>query len=247
MILTIVTITKDDPDGLARTLGSSVAWRSAGVEHIVVDGGDDPEATHQHVLRLCEPITVYRQQSQGISAAFNEGLALAQGDWVWFLNGGDAIHESLDPHWLLTLLPRTQAQVVTGSIHFDSEASARRRPHLSYQWPLMGCWLAHPATLVRRETLARVGGFDPKWRIAMDYDLWMRLLRRDIVVDVLSVPFARFDVKGLSECPEMRDVARREERQIVLRNGLRLSWAGPWICLRVARRLSRALFGVVWR
>ena len=244
--LTLVTVTKDDPSGLARTLTSCAGLRRAGVQHLVVDGGADRDGTANLAAAADGDVTVVYQQSRGIAAAFNEGLAHAQGEWIWFLNGGDAIHDDLDPSWLLSLLSRTRAQVITGALQFDGEPVARSKPHLSYQWPLISCWLAHPATLVRRERLLAVGGFDPRWRIAMDYDLWLRLLQPDVTVDVLSVPFARFDVTGVSERPETRAAARREEMRIVVKHGWRLVWAGPWLCLRLARRLGQGLLGA-WR
>jgi glycosyltransferase involved in cell wall biosynthesis len=236
--LSIVTVTKDDPAGLERTLASTAAWLEGlpAVEQIVIDASVLPATVGNPVVR------VIRQQSHGIAAAFNEGLQAAQGEWVWFLNGGDAVHEALAPDWLLSLLATTRADIVTGALHFDGESAPRPMPHLSYQWPLIACWLAHPTTLVRRETLLSVGGFDQRWRIAMDYDLWFRLLNRDAIVDVVSVPFARFDVKGVSEHRETRVAARGEEAKVVLAHCGRLGGAVVRLCLRVVRRISWALW-----
>jgi glycosyltransferase involved in cell wall biosynthesis len=235
VLLSIVTITRDDPTGLARTLASTADWLvDPVVEQIIVDGSTPPAAVGHPVVRL-------RQQSPGIAGAFNQGLQAAQGEWVWFLNGGDAVHEALHPGWLLALLAATRADIVTGSLHFDGESAPRPIPHLSYQWPLIACWLMHPATLVRRETLLSAGGFDPRRCMAMDYDLWFRLLRRGAIVDVLSVPFARFDVTGVSERPGTHAAARREEARVVLAHGGRLAWAAVWLGLRIIRRISWAV------
>lgn len=235
-LLTIITVTKADPAGAAVTLTSADAWRGLrGVEHIVVDGGGSSLD-----LVSCSGWSHLRQTGSGISAAFNEGLAAASGEWIWFLNGGDRMHEALDPAWLLALLRRTQADVVTGAVQFDGEAKPRVLPHASYQWPLIACWLAHPATLVRRELLVRAGGFDEKLRIAMDYDLWFRVLRRPVVVDAISVPIARFDTGGISERASYRAIARREEAKVVLRHAPSLVWSGFWLGLRIVRRLGWA-------
>jgi glycosyltransferase involved in cell wall biosynthesis len=236
-ILSIVTITKDDPRGLKRTLGSLKSWLSDDrIEHVLVT------AENSAACEVSPSSRVVVQRSSGISGAFNEGLQAAKGEWVWFLNGGDAVHEALARDWLLSLLATTRADIVTGALHFDGESAPRPMPHLSYQWPLIACWLAHPATLVRRKTLLSVGGFDQRWRIAMDYDLWFRLLCRDAIVDVVSVPFARFDVKGVSEHRETRGAARGEEAKVVLAHGGRLGGAVVRLCLRVVRRISWALW-----
>jgi len=236
-ILSIVTITKEDPRGLKRTLGSLKSWLSDDrIEHVLVT------AENSAACEVDPNSRVIVQRSSGISAAFNEGLECCHGEWVWFLNGGDAVHEALDPVWLLSLLTTTRAHIVTGALHFDGDSAPRPMPPLSYQWPLIACWLAHPTTLVRRETLLSVGGFDQRWRIAMDYDLWFRLLNRDAIVDVVSVPFARFDVKGVSEHRETRVAAREEEAKVVRAHCGRLGGAVVRLCLRVVRRILWAFW-----
>jgi putative colanic acid biosynthesis glycosyltransferase len=233
--LTLITITKDDPAGLARTLASASVWRSCpGVEQLVIYAGVKPDVAAEAALTLCQ------QDSTGIAAAFNEGLARARGDWVWFINGGDAIHEALDPAWLLTHLGTTKADLVTGALQFDGEGQPRVVAPLAYQWPLLACWLMHPSTLARRTRLLAVGGFDERWRIAMDYDLWFRFVDRATVVDVLSVPFARFNRSGVSESPATTGLARREAGRVVLTHGVRLLRDGCWLGFRILGRLAKA-------
>lgn len=237
LLLTIITITKDDPTGLKRTLVSTAAMRfDARIEQIVVDG--DGGARQETEAAGCHWI---KQVGTGISGAFNEGMDAACGEWVWFLNGGDTVYETLKPDWLLTLLQKTRAQVITGSIQWNGESTPRKLPHMSYQWPLIGCWLAHPATIVRRETLLEVKGFDERRRIAMDYDLWLRMLRRPIVVDVISVPFACFDVSGISSRPSQQSAVKREQAVIILKYSCHLICACGWLSLRLARRIIWAL------
>jgi hypothetical protein len=217
--LTLITVTKDDAVGLARTLKSANALRTAGAEHLVVDGGTDGSVTKEVVSRVAGDVVVHERSPQGIADAFNFGLSAARGEWVWFLNGGDAVHEALETAWFFSLLSMTSADVITGGLHYDGDASPRLLPPLACQWPLFNCWLAHPATLVRRERLLAFGGFNRELKIAMDYDLWQRLLR-GATVDVLSVPFARFDVHGISQCSDSRARVCREEATVLLGNSL---------------------------
>ena len=74
----------------------------------------------------------------------------------------------------------------------------------------------------------------------MDYDLWFRLLRRPAVVDVVSIPIARFDVNGISENANTRQAMHREAAQVVLAHSPALVWAGIWLGLRLMRRLASA-------
>jgi len=210
--LTIVTITKDDAQGLARTLESAANWRSrSDIEHLVVFAGVVDQEDGD------SPIIWQQQQSSGIAAAFNEGLERASGEWVWFLNGGDRIHEDLNPDWMMPLLSRTRAEMVTGAVHYDGESSLRTPPPPALQWPPAWSWPAHPGTMVRRRILNEVGGFDERWKVCMDFDLWYRVIGRATSVDVLSVPFARFDMNGVSSLPENYRLICKENSAVLWR------------------------------
>ena len=243
MLLSIITVTKDDVRGLERTLASTVALRRQGVEQLVVDGTTDP-AQRMQVSNLCSQnsVAVRHLPPTGIADAFNEGLNGARGRWIWFLNGGDAVHELLDTSWLLLLLSRSRSDIITGTVHFDGEGAARVTPFLNYQWPLVACWIAHPATLVTREKLMQQGGFDPRWKVAMDYDMWIRIVRQKCVMDVLSLPLARFDVTGVSEHPNTRSKAEREAARLVVHHAAGFILDSFWSLLRVHKRI---LFAVV--
>lgn len=232
-LLSIVTITKNDPAGLGRTIESTAAWRraSAAVEQIVIFAGESPQVSEGPGL------FVRRQNGAGIAAAFNEGLAVARGDWVWYVNGGDAVHEALNPDWLLALLGNSRADIVVGGIHYDGDASPRPVPLLRRQWPLLECWLPHPATLVKKQTLLQATGFDADYTIAMDYDLWFRLLNSGATADVISVPLARFDPNGMSQRADHRHVVCREEARVILRNWRALMGAPFNLFGRVVHRL----------
>jgi glycosyltransferase involved in cell wall biosynthesis len=232
--LSIITITRDDPAGLERTLRSIAAWRAhPGIEHLVVYAGGIAPATGTADVRWLA------QQSRGIAGAFNEGISAAKGEWLWFINGGDALHEGLELSWLRTLLENTSAALVTGQIHVDGEMHPAALPSVQEQWPLHRSWLPHPATLIRAEVLREAGGFDHAWKIAMDYDLWFRLLLREERIDVINLPLARFDPNGISNRPDTRKRLLKENAAIMRKyQGL--------ICMAGCRKFRR-WGGVYWK
>lgn len=239
--LTIVTITRDDPDGLARTLASCAAWRLIpGVEQIVVDGNENPrapalETNLRHLARA----------PRGVSDAFNFGVEEARGEWIWFLNSDDRIDERLAPEFLLALLRQSRADVVIGGLSYGDEKDPR--PHFppAKQWPPLSPWIPHPASLVRKAIFARAGPFDPAYGIAMDYEWWLRALANETPVDVLAVPFARFALGGLSQrsglqpqlAAEYHDAVRRHQKRFWRVSFARCGgWLKAWLKAQLARR-----------
>jgi hypothetical protein len=221
--LTIITITKDDPGGLARTLESTARLRTAGARHVVVDGSREPGArANPHVAEAAGALVLQRPP-RGVADAFNAGLAGCDAPWVWFLNGGDAAHELLDVEWLKTLLARTSADLVLGGVIYDVDGRLHVPPPLSRQWPVLDPWISHPAAILRRALFAVHGNFDTRFQIAMDYEWFLRVLLRDATVDVIGMALARFAPGGLSQQEASRALLVREHRA-----ALRLHRGAMW-------------------
>ena len=239
--LSLITVTKDDPAGLARTLASAAAIRLAGVEHLVIDGGSDPEASGRLVAETGGDVTVIGRPARGIADAFNAGISAAQGEWLWFLNGGDQIDARVSPGWLEALLLGTEADVVIGKTTYEGEADPRPHPARELQWPPFRSWIPHPSTLVRRALFARFEGFDERYTIAMDFEWWLRALVPSVQVDVISSPLAVFAPGGVSQRPESRNKLRREKRHALWRHQGKIWRAWFLSCYHLIRASLPAL------
>ncbi len=242
-LLSLVTITRNDPAGLERTLASTAAWlEDPAVEQVVVEASAPPTAVARPAVRII------RQQEPGIASAFNEGLAAARGEWLWFLNGGDQVDPRLGPAFLLALLRASRADVIIGATTYERETDARAHVPPNRRWPPVQPWIPHPSTLIRHRLFAELGGFDPAYTIAMDYEWWMRAVSADVPIDVISVPLAVFASEGISQRPESRDRLIREKGDVIRRHqrDLWCAWIltggrllRGWLRALVARRIAR--------
>ena len=240
--LTIVTITKDDPLGLARTLASTAAFRRAGVEHLVVDGTAGAPAAAESEAPRPDGVRVLRRPARGIADALNAGIASARGEWVWCLNGGDSVDPRLTPEFLAALLANDRAELVIGGTTYEGEAGPRPHPPVFLRWPPFRSWIPHPSTLVRRHLFEQFGLFDERYSIAMDYEWWLRVIPTGVAVDVISVPLAVFAPGGLSQRPDTLPVLLREQRDALRRHqgALGRGWAA--VSARLLRAWGRAAF-----
>lgn len=239
-LLSIITVTKDDPAGLGRTVASAAHLREAGAEHIVIDGtfrADGLDAPNQATTL----VRLYRRPPQGVADAFNAGIALATGTWLWFLNGGDIVHPDLDARHLIDVLSLARAHVVIGTLCYEGSGVPIRHPATGRRWPPLAPWIPHPATVVRRDLFARFGLFDTRYQIAMDYEWWLRVLRPDVAVEVLDTPFAVFAPGGMSQRAELRGRLMLERDDIIRRHQARLWREHPHAAWRLAKAGLRAL------
>jgi hypothetical protein len=207
-LLSIVTITKADPDGLRTTMDALTRWTALDwVEHFVISPDELPQFSGS---------TLVRDQGQGRSQAFNLGVGRSRGTWIWFVNGGDAPDGNLQPDWLRTLLEATDADIIAGSIRYLPSGKVKGPPPIDRLFPLRHCWPQHPGTLVRKRALPLEETFSPTYHAAMDFDLWLRLFRQGRRVDCLGVVFAEFAEGGISNSPRGLRTVFREDLKLLL-------------------------------
>jgi hypothetical protein len=96
----------------------------------------------------------------------------------------------------------------------------------------------HSSVLMRRHWVEEVGGYDPTFPVAQDYDLWMRMSRVTVLANLPDLLVVRRLLPGRV------GVERDDER---LSTELRVRWdavrsgAYPWWCAVFAARPALAL------
>lgn len=219
-LLEIITVTKDDLEGVAATVRSTRSLRAVhNVSQIVVDSSANAIKDKVSELLVGEKNLEYCWQAPcGISTAFNLGIESTNAEWVWCLNGRDEVHPDMDTSLLLHILDSSRADVIIFQIEYmSSKVPPRLRPPLPLLWPPMyPNWIPHPGTFIRARLFERYGVFDPSFKIAMDTDLWMRLFSQNILVDMISIPVVHYDLNGISATDHVG--REREVRRIFRKN-----------------------------
>lgn len=119
--------------------------------------------------------------NRGISATRNLGTELARGELIAIMDHDDiSVPDRLEKQ-VAYLDAHPEVGAVGGAIQFldgDTLSAPSEYPLTPglIAWTL--CFRTpsiHPASMVRRAALVAAGGYDPAYRIANDYDLWVRL------------------------------------------------------------------------
>ena len=120
------------------------------------------------------------ESHQGISAALNKGLDLANGEWVTFLDHDDV----LEPDALFQNVRLLQENPGLDLIYSDEDKLTEAgfdSPILKPDWSpdfFLSCnYLCHMIFL-RRDLVREVGGFQPQFDGSQDYDLLLRVTER---------------------------------------------------------------------
>lgn len=236
--ISVITICKNAAAGLERTLQSVAQQDYPSIELIVVDGASADgslaiiERHRQHIDRFTS------EPDRGIAHAFNKGIAASTGPWILMLNAGDAFTA---PGALSELASGTThgARIVSGRARCGRKAIPRYRVH-DRLGLLLRAHLSHQATLVHREVYAEYGGYDEAFRIRMDFDFFLRVLRRESIafLDRYLVEFAPGGISGaqfLRHWSEGRRALAKNRCGLLARMQFELIFAAM-ACERLARK-----------
>jgi glycosyltransferase involved in cell wall biosynthesis len=176
---------------LPETMASLRAQTFRDVEIIVLDDGSTDE-TPSYLASLDEPrLRIVCLNKVGLATALNFGLEIARAPIVARLDGDDVAH--FDRFELqYDYLQKHPECILLGCQcrHIDEhgqevEIGAYPTSDTAIRWEaLFRSPVLHPGSMFRRDVVRQVGGYDPEFAVAQDYDLWTRLLPRGIVANL---------------------------------------------------------------
>lgn len=180
--VSVIVPTYNNSSFLTATIDSVLTQTYPDYELIVVDDGST-DGTAAALRPYNGQIRYLQQTNQGVSAARNQGLDLALGDYIVFLDGDDL----LLPHKLARQIAFLEENETVGIVHSGWQTidengrllKAIEPWHYAPQLDLAAWLLWKPvflgAMMFRRRWLAQASGFDPALRQAEDTDLLLRL------------------------------------------------------------------------
>lgn len=151
---------------------------------IIDDGSEDGSA--EIIATYTDPrITYIFQPHQGVSRARNQGIKVAQGSYIAFLDSDDLwLPAKLERQ--VSLLEQERCYPLVHCEEIWIRKGRRVNPQKKHQkyggdvfekaLPL--CIISPSAALLRRELLEEVGLFDETLPVCEDYDLWLRVTAR---------------------------------------------------------------------
>lgn len=188
---------------IRRAVDSVLAQTYSDLEVIVVDDGST-DSTRDVLANYGDRICYIYQENQERSAARNNGIRNARGEYIAFLDSDD--------YWLPTKLERQMAlfdeHPETGlvySLAYSIDANGRRLaisgavperavdPLKTYCRLLLGNFIPGITPVIKRACCTSVGWFDVMLSQSEDWDYWLRVAQEH-PVQAVAEPLACFEV-----------------------------------------------------
>jgi glycosyltransferase involved in cell wall biosynthesis len=199
MLFSIITINYNNSQGLIKTLNSVNNQKSKKFEHIIIDGLSYDESLIILNSIKSEDCTWITEKDSGIYDAMNKGILKSKGEYILFLNSGDAFYNENSLSVLTANL--FDYDIIYGDIIDKSNNESNRitfPKNISFEYMLCA-GLPHQATAIKRNLFYKYGFYDTKYKIISDWAFFMSILFiHKISYKYIEIPIACFEGGGVS-------------------------------------------------
>lgn len=199
--ISIITVCYNAAKVIERTLRSVSNQINKDFEYIVIDG-----ASSDDTLKLVRDIApfaiVHSEKDKGIYDAMNKAIDMATGDYLWFINAGDAIYDADTTDIIIKSINNSKVlpDIVYGdTLIIDSEDRSlglrRLRPPkcLKYDSFKKGMLVCHQSILVNRDIADK---YDMAYRFSADFDWCVKAIKKSKYNLFIDMPLSKYLNEG---------------------------------------------------
>lgn len=188
----IITCTYNSEKYLPYCIESVARQKYDDFEHIFVDGFSSDKTVHliKEYQSKDKRVQLIQAKPSGIANAMNVGISSSSGEIIQHLHSDDYLFDSESLTYVddfyrnhpdISVLVGRSARDRNGELFHSllSQSSLKRRTLLLRYLIFVRCYIAHPSTFIMSHVFNNNGLFNETFKIAMDYEYWMRIIRKE--------------------------------------------------------------------
>ncbi len=209
--ISIITIVYNNVRDIEYTILSVLDQSYNNIEYIVIDG-KSTDGTLEVIKKYKNRITTcISERDEGIYDAMNKGLEQATGDYVLFLNSGDALY---DKDTIATVVEKgNNADIIYGDTKLIDEqhhviGDRRHKAPSTFDWQSFrfGMNICHQAIYIKRDITSP---YDLKYQLSADIDWVIRAAKKAKTTQYINTYVARYLVGGMSQKKHRQSLKER--------------------------------------
>lgn len=197
MTISIITITKNNLDGLKKTFNSVQSQLSLNnIEYIIIDGNSQ-DGTKEFLNSNSNILSMWiSEDDRGISEAFNKGLKFANGEYIIMLNSGDIfISNDVIKNFIskkeLYNFDLISFRVLVSKKTYIPSINNRKKIWENSELP-------HQATFVSKKVYEKIGYYNENYRIRMDFEFFARCKKNNFTFSYIPIVIVKYEPGGIS-------------------------------------------------
>lgn len=215
MKISVITVTYNAENWIEGTILSILNQSTPDFEYLIIDGKSKDGTLD--IIKKYEQKIINREYAsisienfhwisepdKGLYDAMNKGIALAVGDFLWFINAGDKINDvdtigrivaKLSDHPCSDVI-YGQTSIIDSNDNILGDRHKLAPENFTKKDLLHGLVVCHQSILVRRSIAPN---YDLKYRISADYDWVCKVMEKTSGNVFLNECISRFMMAGLS-------------------------------------------------
>lgn len=218
MKLSIITINRNNAEGLRKTIGSVVSQSVRDFEYIVIDGASTDgsvDVIKENEDRIDQWVS---EPDKGIYDAMNKGMNLSRGTYALMLNSGDyfveeCVVERILPQLLDEDILQGNVLYEKGEVWMRDKGFARSRLRLD---EIFMAYFPHQACFIRKDLWKTMGGYDIRLKKHADSAFFMEALAfRNARYRYVDIDVSVFDCNGVTSISDSKSRKDSAEEMIL--------------------------------
>ena len=200
-IISIITINLNNQEGLIRTLESVESQKGDfHLEMIVIDGcsSDNSKDVINDYKDMIDHCLI--EKDKGISDAFNKGVKLATGSYLFFLNSGDCFSDYNVLNMVSKdIIAKKKPAILFYSVQVNNGVFIPSKKYNNNKDKIIKNGdIPHQGAFISRDCFYTVGFFDHYLKIRMDLDFFLRCVKEKFKIEYIPDIIVKYEEGGVS-------------------------------------------------
>jgi glycosyltransferase involved in cell wall biosynthesis len=236
VFFSIVTVCYNSEKFIEGTIESVLSQNFKGYEYIIIDG----KSTDKTLIKIKsyqnnhKSIALISEEDNGIYDAMNKGIKQSKGEYIFFLNAGDAFYDSDTLEKTFHLIDKND-EIIYGDIcqvNGEKEVYKKSIKKITKFHLLLDRMICHQAIFAKRSIFNNHGLFDIRYKISADYDWFISCFKAGVKLKYIPLVISYFDMSGISTSnniiiqKEHEDIIKNQFGKVVYRFSRFKHWIG---------------------
>lgn len=209
----IITVCLNAGSDLIETVTSTIAQTYTNYEIIVKDGMSSDGSLNN--LIKDQRIRIISQKDSGIYDAMNQGIRVATGDYLIFMNAGDKFYNETVLEQLVHEIQKNNASIYYGQCYNNMLKVLEPTPQKLTKYFCYRSMVCHQATVYKADLFAK-RKYNTNYKVSADKEFLLYcIIRAHVKSQYVPIIIALYQDGGFSSSSYAQSILQTEKKQMV--------------------------------